>query len=70
MNIKIYFRSWVCPILFVYLLGDLVIVKYTRDEDWYRGRVKQVLGKGNVNKMQVEVLYIDFGNSEIVGLDR
>nr|XP_022292973.1 RING finger protein 17-like isoform X3 [Crassostrea virginica] len=50
--------------------GDLVIVKYTRDEDWYRGRVKQVLGKGNVNKMQVEVLYIDYGNSEIVGLDR
>ena len=52
------------------IVGDLVIVKYTRDEDWYRGRVKQVLGKGNVNKMQVEVLYIDYGNSEIVGLDR
>ncbi|XP_056016210.1 RING finger protein 17-like isoform X2 [Ostrea edulis] len=50
--------------------GDLVIVKYTRDEDWYRGRVKQVLGKGNVNKMELEVLYIDYGNSEVVGLER
>ncbi|XP_061195891.1 RING finger protein 17-like isoform X2 [Saccostrea echinata] len=50
--------------------GDLVIVKYTQDDDWYRGRVKQVLGKNNVNKMQLEVLYIDYGNSEIVGLER
>eukprot|EP00105_Crassostrea_gigas_P034958 XP_019919106.1 PREDICTED: RING finger protein 17 isoform X8 [Crassostrea gigas] len=50
--------------------GDLVIVKYTCDDDWYRARVKQVIGKSNVNKMELEVLYIDYGNSEIVGLDR
>lgn len=47
-----------------------MIVKYTCDDDWYRARVKQVIGKNNVNKMELEVLYIDYGNSEIVGLDR
>jgi hypothetical protein len=47
-----------------------VIVKYTRDESWYRGRVKQVLGRGNVNKTELEVLYIDYGNSEVIALDR
>lgn len=45
-------------------------MKYTCDDDWYRARVKHVIGKSNVNKMELEVLYIDYGNSEIVGLDR
>lgn len=55
---------------YINVVGDLVIVKYICDDDWYRVRVKQVIGKSNVNKMELEVFYIDYGNLEIVGLDR
>lgn len=35
-------------------------VRFSRDGDWYRGRVKRVIFLG------VEVEFVDYGNSEVV----
>ncbi|XP_014012541.2 tudor domain-containing protein 1 isoform X3 [Salmo salar] len=46
--------------------GEVCAVKYSLDQNWYRGVVQSVAADdGNAN-----VLYIDFGNEEDVTLDR
>uniref|UniRef100_A0A4W5NFJ1 Tudor domain containing 1 n=1 Tax=Hucho hucho TaxID=62062 RepID=A0A4W5NFJ1_9TELE len=46
--------------------GEVCAVKYSLDQNWYRGVVQSVAADdGNAN-----VLYIDFGNEEEVTLDR
>ncbi|KAL5010752.1 hypothetical protein ScPMuIL_013057 [Solemya velum] len=51
--------------------GDLLLVKYTCDNSWYRARVKNVLGS-NIHSpsFKIEVQYMDYGNSEITTIDR
>ncbi|KAG2231435.1 hypothetical protein BDF21DRAFT_455425 [Thamnidium elegans] len=39
-------------------VGENVSAKFTEDDCWYRGRVRRISHEG------IEVLYIDFGNSE------
>ncbi|XP_071137588.1 RING finger protein 17-like isoform X1 [Mytilus edulis] len=67
--INSYARSPVAPIPKKLARGDMVLSKF-KDDKWYRARVRDV-NEGNTNKStMVEVLYIDFGNSQKVPLDR
>ena len=45
---------------------------YTHDKQWYRARIKNVIltGDDDIAAVKVEVIYIDYGNSEVIGLDR
>ncbi|OBZ88433.1 Nuclease domain-containing protein 1 [Choanephora cucurbitarum] len=45
-------------------VGDNVSAKFTEDNCWYRGRVRRVSHEG------IEVLYIDYGNSETLPSSR
>lgn len=45
-------------------VGDNVSAKFTEDDCWYRGRVRRISHEG------IEVLYIDFGNSETLPSSR
>ncbi|KAI8078174.1 uncharacterized protein B0P05DRAFT_604058 [Gilbertella persicaria] len=45
-------------------VGENVSAKFTEDNCWYRGRVRRVSHEG------IEVLYIDYGNSETLPLSR
>ena len=42
--------------------GDLVAARFTEDDEWYRARVRRNDREGKKS----EVLYIDYGNSEII----
>ncbi|KAI8374206.1 uncharacterized protein BYT42DRAFT_575441 [Radiomyces spectabilis] len=44
--------------------GDLVGAKFTEDNDWYRAKVRKVTSDS------ADVLYIDYGNSEMIPLSR
>ena len=44
---------------------DIVAAQFSEDEQWYRGRVLSVQNGG-----QFEVVFIDYGNSEILSLDK
>ncbi|KAL3869617.1 hypothetical protein ACJMK2_042282 [Sinanodonta woodiana] len=44
--------------------GDLVVALYAEDESWYRARVVSV-----ASEQEVEVFFMDYGNSEIVSKD-
>ncbi|KAL4784176.1 hypothetical protein BJX76DRAFT_327918 [Aspergillus varians] len=46
--------------------GDFVAAKFTEDGEWYRARVR----RNDREKQQAEVVYIDFGNSEILPWSR
>ncbi|KAK9894247.1 hypothetical protein P389DRAFT_174287 [Cystobasidium minutum MCA 4210] len=46
--------------------GDLVAAKFTADNQWYRAKVR----KSNPAKKQAEVLFYDYGNSEVLSYDR
>ncbi|KAF4280646.1 hypothetical protein KXX16_001899 [Aspergillus fumigatus] len=46
--------------------GDYVAAKFTEDGDWYRARVR----RNDREKQQAEVVYIDYGNSEILPWSR
>ncbi|XP_021370867.1 RING finger protein 17-like isoform X2 [Mizuhopecten yessoensis] len=50
--------------------GDLLLGKYTCDNEWYRVKVKQVLPGDNKNKMKLEIIYLDYGNVEVISIDR
>ena len=53
--------------------GDIVLAKYTLDKQWYRARIKNVIltnDDEDIGAVKVEVVYIDYGNSEVIGLDR
>ncbi len=41
--------------------GTLCAAKYKVDDSWYRARVFQSIGKGDV-----EVIFMDYGNIEVV----
>ena len=42
--------------------GDFVAARFTEDGEWYRGKVR----RNDREKEQAEVVYIDFGNSEVL----
>lgn len=46
--------------------GDFVSAKFTEDDEWYRARVR----RNDREAKQVEVLYIDYGNSERIPYSR
>ncbi|XP_064594560.1 RING finger protein 17-like [Liolophura sinensis] len=57
--------------------GDLVLACYSQDQTWYRARVKHVVtkksDKDNPDKevlVGADVVYFDFGNSEVVPVGR
>ena len=46
---------------------------YSQDKQWYRARIKNVIlttDNDEIGAVKVEVIYIDYGNSEVIGLDR
>ncbi|KAL1123076.1 hypothetical protein AAG570_002164 [Ranatra chinensis] len=45
--------------------GRVYLVKYGQDNNWYRGRVMNI---GGID--EIEIFYIDYGNSEKVSKDR
>lgn len=46
--------------------GDFVAAKFTEDGEWYRAKVR----RNDREKQQAEVVYIDFGNSEVLPWSR
>lgn len=42
--------------------GDICAAKFTQDNEWYRAKVEKIQGNN------VSVLYIDYGNREVVRL--
>lgn len=46
--------------------GDFVAAKFTEDDEWYRAKVR----RNDREKQQAEVIYIDFGNSELIPWSR
>ncbi|GAA6022947.1 hypothetical protein JCM11491_005479 [Sporobolomyces phaffii] len=56
----------VTPAGFTPRSGDLVSAKFSQDGQWYRAKVR----KSNPGKKEAEVLYIDYGNSEVVPYSR
>ncbi|PYH48768.1 putative transcription factor (Snd1/p100) [Aspergillus saccharolyticus JOP 1030-1] len=46
--------------------GDFVAAKFSEDGEWYRAKVR----RNDREKQQAEVLYIDFGNSEVLPWSR
>lgn len=46
--------------------GDFVAAKFTEDDEWYRAKVR----RNDREKEQAEVVYIDFGNSELISWSR
>ncbi|XP_052239126.1 RING finger protein 17-like isoform X2 [Dreissena polymorpha] len=53
-------------------VDDYVLVLYSVDKQWYRGRIKHVIrhDPDDFSKTIVEVAYFDFGNVELVQVDR
>ncbi|KAI9318980.1 hypothetical protein BX666DRAFT_1876151 [Dichotomocladium elegans] len=45
-------------------VGDLISARFTEDDSWYRAKVRRVSTSG------VEVIYIDYGNSEFIPITR
>ncbi|KAL4887710.1 hypothetical protein BJY04DRAFT_176466 [Aspergillus karnatakaensis] len=46
--------------------GDFVAAKFTEDGEWYRAKIR----RNDREKQQAEVIYIDFGNSEVLPWSR
>ncbi|KZF22963.1 hypothetical protein L228DRAFT_210766 [Xylona heveae TC161] len=46
--------------------GDFVAAKFTEDNEWYRARIR----RNDRENQQAEVVYIDYGNSELVPWSR
>ncbi|KAG9267905.1 tudor domain-containing protein 1 isoform X2 [Astyanax mexicanus] len=47
-------------------IGELCTVKFSVDQNWYRGEVESV----DLDRLTAKVLYIDFGNEEDVSFDK
>lgn len=45
--------------------GDIVLAQYSHDKVWYRARVTEVMDSESSGNMSVEVMFIDYGNSEV-----
>ncbi|GAA5925886.1 uncharacterized protein JCM15063_005152 [Sporobolomyces koalae] len=56
----------VTPAGFTPRSGELVSAKFSQDGQWYRAKVR----KSNPGKKEAEVIYIDYGNSEVVPYSR
>lgn len=55
----------------VYYPGDYVLAQFSHDKQWYRARVKHVIDdEDDFSKTTVEVIYFDFGNSEVVPVQK
>lgn len=50
-------------------LGDLILAKF-KDHRWYRARVRDVTPGETEESTIIEVIYIDYGNSEKITQDR
>jgi staphylococcal nuclease domain-containing protein 1 len=46
--------------------GDFVAAKFTADNEWYRARIR----RNNREAKEAEVVYIDYGNSEVIPWSR
>jgi staphylococcal nuclease domain-containing protein 1 len=46
--------------------GDFVAAKFTADDEWYRARIR----RNNREAKEAEVVYIDYGNSEVIPWSR
>ncbi|KAL1970954.1 hypothetical protein VTN77DRAFT_2788 [Rasamsonia byssochlamydoides] len=46
--------------------GDLVAARFTEDNEWYRAKIR----RNDREKQQAEVVYIDYGNSEVIPWSR
>lgn len=46
--------------------GDLVAARFTEDDEWYRAKIR----RNDREKQQAEVVYIDYGNSEVIPWSR
>jgi len=46
--------------------GDFVAAKFTADDEWYRARIR----RNNRDAKEAEVVYIDYGNSEVIPWSR
>lgn len=51
---------------FVPKTGQMVSACYTVGDEWHRARIRRVLP----GKREFEVIYVDFGNAEVLSLDR
>jgi staphylococcal nuclease domain-containing protein 1 len=46
--------------------GDFVAARFTEDNEWYRAKIR----RNDREKKQAEVLYVDYGNSEVISWSR
>ena len=46
--------------------GDVVAARFTEDDEWYRARIR----RNDREKQQAEVVYVDYGNSEVIPWSR
>lgn len=49
--------------MFIQILGEICAAKFKEDQQWYRAKVEKVAGPS------IHVLYIDYGNRDIVTAD-
>ena len=47
----------------------MILARYTKDNQWYRARVREIHPKEGLTK-SVEVIYIDYGNHQKINVDR
>ena len=65
INLKNYFKGK--PNVNNVWSNMLCCAKYTEDDFWYRAQVIEVVAN---DPLQARVLYLDYGTSEVIGLDR
>ena len=57
-----------------YIVGDMVLVQFSQDGLWYRASVQQVFevdrSKVIPEPPRLEVLFVDYGNSEITTFNK
>ncbi|CAH1784435.1 unnamed protein product [Owenia fusiformis] len=49
-----------------YALGENVAVRFTEDNNWYRGKIINTQEDKDLDNSKVEVFYVDYGNTEWV----
>ena len=57
----------------MFVAGMACCARYSADDDWYRAKVKSVAtknGDGTGEVAGAEVLFVDYGTSEAVPIDR
>ena len=50
-----------------FIAGMLCCARYSEDDLWYRAQVKSVQRQ---NPLEVRVVYVDYGTTEVVNTDR